>query len=315
MVERQEFLNVNQKFQSVTQLPSFYDDAITLKSQLGSLAPLGTQEVIKQLEITEVAQLLTHTLKTADSRHLQIGDYRLKSEEQTGSPIVKLFKKESDGLYKEAVRINLSTSVAPIMRIGREDIENMRLIAKRVQLEYSPHKSPTATHQEISSSVQSTPNHQGMNSDSFAQSREDNENKRGYMGLAIKALINQYGTVQPDGSKAYNSQAYTLVETNNLNNNSLLVYRNDGKQNQPVVRIDNYQNESNPGTLKAWNIYPTEKAGFIQIAENLKKGQQLPSISDPQLNAVLGNLSPKGATQYRPQQKRNNKSKSNDIEL
>jgi hypothetical protein len=145
MVERQEFLNVSQKFQSVAQLPSFYDDAITLKSYLGSLAPLGTQDIVKKLEISEVAQLLNHTLKTAQSRHLQIGDYRLKSEadKQTGEALVKLSKKESDGLYREAVRINLSTNEAPVMRMGGQDLENLRLIAKRVQLEYSPqNKSP-----------------------------------------------------------------------------------------------------------------------------------------------------------------------------
>ncbi|BAT56753.1 hypothetical protein NOS3756_57650 (plasmid) [Nostoc sp. NIES-3756] len=145
MIERQEFLNVNQRFQSVTQLPSFYDDAITLKSHLGSLAPLGTQDVVKKLEISEVAQLLNHTLKTAQSRHLQIGDYRLKSEadKQTGEELVKLSKKESDGLYREAFRINLSTNEAPVMRMGGQDLENLRLIAKRVQLEYSPqNKSP-----------------------------------------------------------------------------------------------------------------------------------------------------------------------------
>ncbi|MBD2254735.1 DUF3854 domain-containing protein [Nostoc parmelioides] len=145
MIERQEFLNVNQRFQSVTQLPSFYEDAITLKSHLGSLAPLGTQDVVKKLEISEVAQLLNHTLKTAQSRHLQIGDYRLKSEadKQTGEELVKLSKKESDGLYREAVRINLSTNEALVMRIGGQDLENLRLIAKRVQLEYSPqNKSP-----------------------------------------------------------------------------------------------------------------------------------------------------------------------------
>ncbi|RCJ19075.1 hypothetical protein A6770_32360 [Nostoc minutum NIES-26] len=137
-VERQEFLKVA-NFKQAEQLPSFYEDAITLKSQLGSLAPLGTQEVIKEIDIYEVSQLLSNTLKTAKSRHLQIGAYRIKSEinQQTGESFVKLFKKESDDLDREAVKINLTTNEVQVMRIGQQDIGNIRLIAKRVQLEYS----------------------------------------------------------------------------------------------------------------------------------------------------------------------------------
>jgi hypothetical protein len=140
MVERQEFLKVNDNFKSVEKLPSFYEDAITLKKQLGSLAPLGTQAVIKRLEITEVSQLLIYSLKTAHSQHLQIGNYRIKTQinQSTGESFVKLFKKENDGLDREAVKINLTTNEALIMNIGQQDLENLKLIAKRVQLEYFP---------------------------------------------------------------------------------------------------------------------------------------------------------------------------------
>ncbi|MBW4689210.1 MAG: DUF3854 domain-containing protein [Komarekiella atlantica HA4396-MV6] len=81
-VERQEFLNVANS----NELPSFYEDAITLKQNLGSLAPLGTQKVIKNLEVSEISQLLTTILETAGSKHLQVGEYRIKSEslQQTG---------------------------------------------------------------------------------------------------------------------------------------------------------------------------------------------------------------------------------------
>ncbi|BBD62883.1 hypothetical protein NIES2109_57330 (plasmid) [Nostoc sp. HK-01] len=140
MVERQEFLKVNDKFKTVEKLPSFYEDAITLKTQLDSLAPLGTQAVIKRLEITQVSQLLSYSLKTAQSQHLQIGNYRIKSQinQSTGELFVKLFKRENDGLEREAVKINSTTNEALIMNIGQQDIENLKLIAKRVQLEYSP---------------------------------------------------------------------------------------------------------------------------------------------------------------------------------
>jgi hypothetical protein len=140
MVERQEFLKVNDNFKSVEKLPSFYEDAITLKKQLGSLAPLGTQAVIKRLEITEVSQLLSYLLKTAQSQHLQIGNYRIQAQinQSTGESFVKLFKKENEGLDREAVKINLTTNEALIMNIGQQDLENLKLIAKRVQLEYSP---------------------------------------------------------------------------------------------------------------------------------------------------------------------------------
>ncbi|MCC5600589.1 DUF3854 domain-containing protein [Nostoc favosum] len=163
MVERQEFLKVNNNFKSVEELPSFYEDAITLKAQLGSLAPLGTQAVIKRLEITEVSQLLSYSLKTAKSQHLQIGSYRIKaqSNQSTGESFVKLFKKEKDGLDRQAVKINLKTNEATIMQLSQQDIENLRLIAKRIQLEYShqdqeiPNYIPTPSGQN--SAVKTTP--------------------------------------------------------------------------------------------------------------------------------------------------------------
>ncbi|MBW4558059.1 MAG: DUF3854 domain-containing protein [Trichormus sp. ATA11-4-KO1] len=138
-VERQEFLNVASK---ENQLPSFYEDAKTLKSHLGSLAPLGTQETIKKIQISEIGQLLNNTLNTAQSRHLQIGAYRIKSENnpQTGDNFIKLFKKENN-LDREAIKINLTTNEAHTFKIGQQDVENLQLIAKRVQLEYSQPQS------------------------------------------------------------------------------------------------------------------------------------------------------------------------------
>ncbi|MCC5604708.1 DUF3854 domain-containing protein [Nostoc favosum] len=135
IVERQEFLNIRK----VDKLPSFYEDAKTLKHHLGSLAPLGTQKVIKNLETQEVSQLLTTILQTANSKHLQIGEYRIKSElnQQTGHSSIKLIKKDKSELERVAIEINPASNSVKIMKLSESDLNNLRLIAKRVHLEYS----------------------------------------------------------------------------------------------------------------------------------------------------------------------------------
>ncbi|BBD63416.1 hypothetical protein NIES2109_62660 (plasmid) [Nostoc sp. HK-01] len=184
MVERQEFLKVNNNFKSLEKLPSFYEDAVTLKTQLGSLAPLGTQAVIKRLEITEVSQLLSYSLKTAQSKHLKIGNYRIKLEinQQTGDENIRLIKKENDGLDREAVKINLKTKQAAVMKVSQQDIENLRLIAKRIQLEYShqeqeaPDYIPSPSGQNVA--VKTTPPHVTTNAKYPPVNPEAQENKR-----------------------------------------------------------------------------------------------------------------------------------------
>ncbi|MBD2472167.1 DUF3854 domain-containing protein [Nostoc sp. FACHB-145] len=184
MVERQEFLKVNNNLKTVEKLPSFYEDAVTLKTQLGSLAPLGTQAVIKRLEITEVSQLLSYSLKTAQSKHLKIGNYRIKLEinQQTGDENIRLIKKENDGLDREAVKINLRTKEVAVMKLSQQDIENLRLIAKRIQLEYSHQEQealnyiPSPSHQNVA--VKTTPPHVTTNAKYPPVNPEAQENKR-----------------------------------------------------------------------------------------------------------------------------------------
>ncbi|MBD2498344.1 DUF3854 domain-containing protein [Nostoc sp. FACHB-280] len=184
MVERQEFLKVNNNLKTVEKLPSFYEDAVTLKTQLGSLAPLGTQAVIKRLEITEVSQLLSYSLKTAQSKHLKIGNYRIKLEinQQTGDENIRLIKKENDGLDREAIKINLRTKEAAVMKVSQQDIENLRLIAKRIQLEYShqeqeiPNYIPSPSGQNAA--VKTTPPHVNANAKYSPANPEAQENKR-----------------------------------------------------------------------------------------------------------------------------------------
>ncbi|MDZ8264276.1 DUF3854 domain-containing protein, partial [Nostoc sp. ChiQUE01b] len=136
-IERQEFLNIANNLNQGSKLPSFYEDAITLKQNLGSLAPLGTQKVINNLQISEVSQLLTTIMETVGSKHLQVGEYRIKSgiNQHTGRSSIKLIKEDNQGLERVAVQIDTNTNETQIVKVNEEDMNNLRLIAKRVQLE------------------------------------------------------------------------------------------------------------------------------------------------------------------------------------
>jgi hypothetical protein len=326
-VERQEFLNIADS----SELPSFYEDAKTLKLSLGSLAPLGTQKVIKNLEISEVSQLLTTILETADSKHLQVGEYRIKSEtnQQTGNSSIKLIKKDNHQLERVAVLIDTATNSVGIMKLSEDDINNLRLIAKRIQLEYSSshqqqsnsytsreHPSNSTTNPTISS--YSVPESTSSKKPQTQVNPREDTPKRGYMGRALKSLIKQYGTTQPDGSKAYQSEAYTFVEISQNQIDSLLLYHRN-KHSEPIVIIENYQSENNSGTIKAWKISPAEKSDFIQLANKLNKGEQLPpSNSDPtEIRAVLGSFSPLASHRdyHSPKRRSTNHQKSCDIEF
>ncbi|MBD6620481.1 DUF3854 domain-containing protein [Komarekiella sp. 'clone 1'] len=318
-VERQEFLNVANS----NELPSFYEDAITLNRNLGSLAPLGTQKVIKNLEVLEVSQLLTTILETAGSKHLQVGEYRIKSEvnQQTGHSSIKLIKKDNQGLERVAVQIDRNTNETQIMKVNEEDMNNLRLIAKRVQLEYSDsvqqqfssYTSPESTNKYNTNSSVNNDFASTSKPKSQAKEKEHNQN-RGYMGRTIKELMSQYGTTQNDGSRIYHSQAYTFV----TNNTSLMVYRRSTnslkKSKDLIVKIDNYQNETMSGKIRVWEISPSEKSIFIEMANSLNSGKKLPPInsSATELNAALGCLSP---LQSSPKRQSSNQRKSRDIEL
>lgn len=302
-VERQEFLNIANNLNQGSELPSFYEDAITLKQNLGSLAPLGTQKVINNLQVSEVSQMLTTILETAGSKHLQIGDYRIKAEnnQQTGKSSIKLIKKETGDIERVAVQIDATTNEAQILKLSEGDINNLRLIAKRVQLEYSnsnQQQSSSYTSPEYINEYNANPSADKHSVSTpkpkFQTKEKEHKQSRGYMGRAINELMNQYGATQNDGSRIYHSQAYTFV----TNSTSLMVYRRDNdslkESKNLIVKIDNYQNEHMSGNIKVWKISPNEKAAFIELAKSLNEGEKLPPINaNPNLiKSRLGEFSP-----------------------
>ncbi|MBW4689925.1 MAG: hypothetical protein KME40_33795 [Komarekiella atlantica HA4396-MV6] len=241
----------------------------------------------------------------------------------------KLIKKDNQGLERVAVQIDTNTNESQIMKVNEEDMNNLRLIAKRVQLEYSdsgqqqsgsyfPRESPNSYTANPTVHSNPAPENTSCKKPKIQVKKREDTPKRGYMGRTIRELINHYGARQNDGSRVYHSQAYTFVELSQSNNTSLLVYRSGAdiakSRNDPVVRIDNYHSENNPGTIKAWKISPQEKSIFIEMANSLNSGEKLPPInSDPtELRAALGSLSP---LQSSPKRQSNSQRKSRELEL
>lgn len=326
-VEREEFLKIANNLNQGSELPSFYEDATTLKQNLSSLAPLGTQNTINNLQKSEVSQLLTTILETAGSKHLQVGEYRIKSEnnQKTGKSFIKLTKKDQNDLERIAVQIDTTTNEAQIMKLSEDDINNLRLIAKKVQLEYSSSNQQQPSSYTSSEYINEYNPNPSANKyfvstpkPKFQTKEKEHKQSREYMGRAINELMNQYGTTQNDGSRIYHSQAYTFV----TNSTSLMVFRRDNnsleKSKDLIVKIDNYQNEHMSEKIKVWEISPDEKAAFIELAKSLDEGERLPPMnaSPAVLKSRLGKLSPDQlSSNPSPPNRQKRPHKSRDIEL
>ncbi|KYC34715.1 hypothetical protein WA1_49175 [Scytonema hofmannii PCC 7110] len=116
------------------------------------------------------------------------------------------------------------------------------------------------------------------------------------IALAAKELLKSYGSIEPDGSRIYRSDAFVVKKDgenftihhrrDELNgfSNSLMQFKLDKKGNVKV--------QSPPKEMS-----PVERQEFLMVVEYLEESKKLPSLRDSDLRDVankLGSLAPAG---------------------
>ena len=135
--ERQEFLLVADNIRDGVALPDKNSDIREIASQLGSLAPVGTQKILTSFQNAEVMRIMADSLKASGTDELKIGDFFVKGEQNADftKASLQLYKIEADGSERLAVDWEATKKENGVletkmktMRLGENEINQLKFV-------------------------------------------------------------------------------------------------------------------------------------------------------------------------------------------